>query len=113
MSQDGLEDTTGITLFSKQTKKRRRKEKEIGDAAQKPPPGTENDSKSLEQNTAALGAETAANDEAAERQAPASSSGQEAPVTFRSLGISEWLDRCRTLCCTDLAAEQGRQPTQL
>ncbi|EIE19868.1 DEAD-domain-containing protein [Coccomyxa subellipsoidea C-169] len=98
MSQDGLEDTTGITLFAKQTKKRRRKEKETGDAAQKPPPETENDSKSVEQNTAALGAETAANDEATERQEPASTSGQEAPVTFRSLGISEWLDRvCKSL----------------
>lgn len=120
MSQDGSEETAGITLFSKQTKKRRRKVNGTGDAARQPLPSTNADSQDVEKQELSVtsNAEVAATDGAAERQAPASTSGQENAVTFRSLGISEWLDRYRAFyllhtyhyhahCCTHLQLDRS------
>lgn len=102
MSKDGLQDTAGITLFSNPSKKRRRKDINTASAAKyltqtHLATETDLDRKSAEQggnaghNEAQIAAE--ALDAAAERQGAASTSGQEELVTFRSLGISEWLDR--------------------
>ncbi len=47
---------------------------------------------------------------AAERQTSTSTSGHEGPVTFRSLGITEWLDRylARLLACSALYMHHKR-----
>jgi len=102
MSQDGLQDTAGITLFSKPSQKRRRKDISTASVANcltqtHPASETDLDRKGAEQggNTSHNEAQIAAEalHAAAERQEAASTSGREELVSFKSLGISEWLDR--------------------
>ncbi|BDA51188.1 DEAD-box ATP-dependent RNA helicase 36 [Coccomyxa sp. Obi] len=102
MSQEGDKEATGISLFSTATKKRRRKAKAAAEppteiAQRQVPAQTHLDS----DDTPGAASTERNNTEgtlAADRQSPASTSGQDGAVTFRSLGITEWLDRvCKSL----------------
>lgn len=102
MGQDGEQETTGISLFSTATKKRRRKVTSTADGPTEASQGhlpaqTQLDSECQDKHDTPGAALTEGNNTegnvAADRQTPASTSGQEGAVTFRSLGITEWLDR--------------------
>lgn len=102
MAQDGENETTGISLFSTATNKRRRKEKDTADRPTETSQGqlpaqTLQDSECLDKQdtpgASSADRNSTEGDVAAERQTFASTSGQDGAVTFRSLGITEWLNR--------------------
>ena len=85
MSQANLEGASGISVFSRSI--HRKKRRKVSSAAELPD----------EQPSAAQPSTTpGAGDPAADRQAPAETSqanAEEHAQSFKSLGISEWLDR--------------------
>ena len=96
--KDSVQVEGGISLFSKPSKKRRKKSGAAAPPAITYVPPTASTAASTDGPQAGTAEAAGVESAAAQRQAPAGISGRaeadERSQGFRSLGVSEWLDRC-------------------